>query len=156
VRNYATALAGYNYQQVEATLRSRVVSSAGEPLNPEVVRWFASELDVTIHDHYEQTETGKVLCNHHALNHSVHMGAAGFTSPGHSIVVLDEEHSELPAGQPGILAVDWEQSPMCWFKGYHVFVTKAFVGKYCLSGNTVELSSDGSISFVINTAEAGR
>ena len=67
----------------------RVVSSAGEPLNPEVIRWFADELGVTIHDHYGQTEVGMVLCNHHGLDHPVHMGAAGFASPGHRIVVLD-------------------------------------------------------------------
>ncbi|NBA97692.1 AMP-binding protein [Pseudomonas sp. R5(2019)] len=126
----------------------RAVSSAGEPLNPEVIRWFARELDVTIHDHYGQTETGMLLCNHHGLAHPVHLGAAGFASPGHRIVVLDEHNNELPAGQPGILAVDREQSPMCWFKGYHGFATKAFVGKYYLSGDTVELNADGSISFV--------
>jgi acetyl-CoA synthetase len=128
--------------------RLRAVSSAGEPLNPEVIRWFAEELDVTIHDHYGQTELGMVLCNHHGLAHPVHLGAAGFASPGHRIVVLDEHHQELPAGQPGILAVDRAQSPMCWFAGYQGFATKAFVGDYYLSGDTVELNPDGSISFV--------
>ncbi|MNO51607.1 Acetyl-coenzyme A synthetase [compost metagenome] len=126
----------------------RVVSSAGEPLNPQVIRWFADNLGVTIHDHYGQTELGMVLCNHHGLQHPVHMGAAGFAVPGHRIVVLDDNHQELPAGQPGILAVDREQSPLCWFKGYQGSVTKAFVGKYYLSGDTVELNADGSISFV--------
>ncbi|MBW3503803.1 AMP-binding protein [Pseudomonas sp. NKUCC02_KPG] len=126
----------------------RVVSSAGEPLNPEVIRWFADELNVTIHDHYGQTEVGMVLCNHHGLDHPVHMGAAGFASPGHRIVVLDDNHQELPVGQPGILAVDRSQSPMCWFGGYQGFNTKAFVGNYYLSGDTVELNPDGSISFV--------
>ena len=126
----------------------RVVSSAGEPLNPEVIRWFADELGVTIHDHYGQTEVGMVLCNHHGLEHAVHMGAAGFASPGHRIVVLDDNHQELPVGQPGILAVDRSQSPMCWFGGYEGFPTKAFVGNYYLSGDTVELNPDGSISFV--------
>lgn len=128
--------------------RLRVVSSAGEPLNPEVIRWFADELGVTIHDHYGQTELGMVLCNHHALEHPVHLGSAGFAIPGHRIVVVDEQGSELPAGQPGILAVDREQSPLCWFAGYHGLPTKAFVGKYYLSGDTVELNQDGSISFV--------
>ncbi|NMZ56955.1 AMP-binding protein [Pseudomonas lundensis] len=126
----------------------RAVSSAGEPLNPEVIRWFAEHLDVTIHDHYGQTEIGMVLCNHHGLGHPVHLGAAGFASPGHRIVVLDEHHQELPVGQPGILAVDRSQSPMCWFGGYQGFPTKAFVGNYYLSGDTVELNPDGSISFV--------
>ncbi|MFF7066368.1 AMP-binding protein [Pseudomonas sp. NPDC008258] len=128
--------------------RLRVVSSAGEPLNPEVIRWFADELGVTIHDHYGQTELGMVLCNHHGLTHPVHLGSAGFAIPGHRIVVLDEQGNELPAGQPGILAVDREQSPLCWFGGYHGLPTKSFVGKYYLSGDTVELNQDGSISFV--------
>lgn len=128
--------------------RLRVLSSAGEPLNPEVIRWFADELAVTIHDHYGQTELGMVLCNHHGLQHPVHLGSAGFAIPGHRIVVLDEQYNELPAGQPGILAVDREQSPLCWFAGYHGLPTKAFVGKYYLSGDTVELNNDGSISFV--------
>ncbi|MEE1866650.1 AMP-binding protein [Pseudomonas auratipiscis] len=128
--------------------RLRVVSSAGEPLNPEVIRWFADELDVTIHDHYGQTELGMVLCNHHGLEHPVHLGSAGFAIPGHRIVVLDEHNQELPAGQPGILAVDREQSPLCWFGGYHGVPTRSIVGKYYLSGDTVELNTDGSISFV--------
>lgn len=128
--------------------RLRVVSSAGEPLNPEVIRWFADALGVTIHDHYGQTELGMVLCNHHGLAHPVHPGSAGFAIPGHRIVVLDEQGNELPAGQPGILAVDREQSPLCWFAGYQGSPTKAFVGKYYLSGDTVELNADGSISFV--------
>ncbi|WP_414153984.1 acyl-CoA synthetase [Pseudomonas sp. BNK-43-a] len=128
--------------------RLRVVSSAGEPLNPEVIRWFADALNVTIHDHYGQTELGMVLCNHHGLAHPVHLGSAGFAIPGHRIVVLDEAGNELPAGQPGILTVDREQSPLCWFGGYHGVPTKAFLGKYYLSGDTVELNADGSISFV--------
>ncbi|MDP9782457.1 AMP-binding protein [Pseudomonas fluorescens] len=126
----------------------RIVSSAGEPLNPEVIRWFADNLNVVIHDHYGQTELGMVLCNHHGLEHPVHLGAAGFASPGHRIVVLDENQRELGVGQPGILAVDRSQSPMCWFAGYEGAPTKAFVGDYYLSGDTVELNPDGSISFV--------
>ncbi|SEE65053.1 AMP-binding protein [Pseudomonas kilonensis] len=126
----------------------RIVSSAGEPLNPEVIRWFADNLNVVIHDHYGQTELGMVLCNHHGLEHPVHLGAAGFASPGHRIVVLDENQRELDVGQPGILALDRSQSPMCWFAGYAGGPTKAFVGDYYLSGDTVELNPDGSISFV--------
>src|SRR5208283_4875286 len=45
----------------------RVVSSAGELLNPEVIRWFAAELGVTIHDHYGQTELGMFVNNYHGL-----------------------------------------------------------------------------------------
>lgn len=128
--------------------RLRAVSSAGEPLNPEVIRWFKDELDATILDHYGQTELGMVLCNHHALAHPVQVGSAGFASPGCRIVVLGDQGQELGVGVPGTLAVDRSQSPMCWFDGYHGCATAAFVGNYYLSGDTVEWNSDGSISFV--------
>lgn len=136
--------------QVEPLLRGhlRAVSSAGEPLSPEVIRWFADGLATTIHDHYGQTELGMVLCNHHALAHPVRLGAAGFAMPGHRVVVLDEQNQELPPGQPGILALDRARSPLFWFPGYQGMPTKAFVGDYYLSGDTVELNQDGSISFV--------
>ncbi|AEB58716.1 acyl-CoA synthetase [Ectopseudomonas mendocina] len=136
--------------EVESAIKGRLraVSSAGEPLTPEVIRWFAESLGCTIHDHYGQTELGMVLCNHHALQHPVRLGAAGFAMPGHRVVVLDERQRELPAGQPGILALDRSRSPLFWFPGYRAMATKSFVGDYYLSGDTVELNDDGSISFV--------
>lgn len=128
--------------------RLRVVSSAGEPLNPQVIRWFFENLGVVIHDHYGQTELGMVLSNHHGLSHTVREGSAGYAIPGHRIVVLDDLQRELPPGQPGALAVDRERSPLHWFSGYFGMPTKAFVGSYYLSGDTAELNDDGSISFV--------
>jgi acetyl-CoA synthetase len=145
---YRMLIAGEENVTVCLKDRLRAVSSAGEPLNPEVIRWFAKNLNVTIHDHYGQTELGMVLCNHHALAHPVRPGSAGFASPGHRVVVVDENAQELPVGQPGILALDLEKSPMCWFAGYLGLPTQPFVGKYYLSGDTVELNDDGSISFV--------
>jgi len=145
---YRLLIAGGNEFAKSIKGKLRIVSSAGEPLNPEVIRWFADNLGVVIHDHYGQTELGMVLCNHHGLQHPIHLGAAGFASPGHRIVVLDEHHNELGVGQPGILAIDRTQSPMCWFAGYQGVPTKAFVGDYYLSGDTVEWNPDGSISFV--------
>lgn len=137
-------------EEVEPELKGRLraVSSAGEALTPEVIRWFAEGLGVTIHDHYGQTELGMVLANHHALKHPVHLGSAGYAIPGHRVVVLGEQGEELPAGQPGILAMDRTRSPLMWFAGYDGMETRAFAGDYYLSGDTVELNPDGSISFV--------
>ena len=126
----------------------RVVSSAGEPLNPEVIRWFEQALDAPIFDHYGQTETGMVVCNHHALSHPVHAGSAGFASPGYRIAVVDEQGQELPANTPGILAVDVSQSPMMWFSGYVESRKSPFIGQYYLTGDTAEIHEDGSMSFV--------
>ena len=126
----------------------RVVSSAGEPLNPEVIRWFEQVLNAPIFDHYGQTEVGMVVCNHHALSHPVHAGSAGFASPGYRIAVLDEQGNELPADTPGILAVDISQSPMMWFSGYVDSAKSPFVKHYYLTGDTAEIHTDGSMSFV--------
>ncbi len=126
----------------------RVVSSAGEPLNPEVIRWFAANLNVPIHDHYGQTETGMVVNNHHGLAHHVHPGSAGFPMRGHRMVVLDDDGRELPPNMPGTLAVDIARSPLMWFTGYLKQATPAIEGGYYRTWDTVELSPDGYISFV--------
>ncbi len=128
--------------------RLRVVSSAGETLNPEVIRWFAQTLGCPIHDHYGQTEVGMVLCNHHGLAHPVHPGSAGLAMPGFRLAVVDDDGRELPAGTPGILAVDRERSPLFWFGGYWRQPTTNWIGAYHLTGDTVEQNADGTISFV--------
>ena len=126
----------------------RAVSSAGEPLNPEVIRWFAANLNVPIHDHYGQTETGMVVNNHHGLAHQVQPGSAGFPMRGHRMVVLDHDSHEMPPNMPGTLAVDIAQSPLMWFTGYLNQSTPAIDGGYYRTWDTVELSPDGYISFV--------
>ncbi|MEJ7935807.1 AMP-binding protein [Sphingobium sp. AN558] len=128
--------------------RLRAVSSAGEPLNPEIIRWFDQNLGVTIHDHYGATELGMVLCNHHGLDHPIRIGSAGYATPGHRVVVLSPEEKELGVGVPGELALDIAGSPMMWFTGYHGRETPALGDAYFRSGDMVELNEDGSISFV--------
>ena len=82
----------------------RAVASAGEPLNPEVIRWFAEHLAAPIHDQYGQTELGMVVNNHHRLRHPVHPGSAGFAMPGYRVAVLDDAGKELAPNVPGELA----------------------------------------------------
>jgi len=126
----------------------REVCGAGEPLNPEVIRWFAEHLAAPIHDHYGQTELGMAVNNHHGLRHTVRPGSAGFAMPGFRVAVLDDESRELPANVPGVLAVDLNRSPLMWFTGYWQQETPAIAGGYYRTGDTVELEADGSVSFV--------
>ncbi|MEH0295502.1 AMP-binding protein [Agrobacterium sp. CCNWLW71] len=128
--------------------RLRVVSSAGEPLNPEVIRWFDQVINAPIHDHYGQTELGMVVNNHHGLEHPVRPGSAGFPMPGYRVVVLDDDGRELGPNQPGVLSIDVEKSPLLWFGGYHQQETPALAGGYYRTGDTVEIEPDGSFSFI--------
>lgn len=145
---YRMMMAADQTQMAKLKGKFRVVSSAGEPLNPEVFRWFKQVLDAPIFDHYGQTEVGMVVCNHHGLSHDVKAGSAGFASPGYRVAVVDDEGNELPADTPGILAVDIEQSPMMWFGGYKESRKSPFLKHYYLTGDTAELHADGSMSFV--------
>lgn len=145
---YRMMMAGDPEQMAKLKGKFRVVSSAGEPLNPEVFRWFKQVLDAPIFDHYGQTEVGMVVCNHHGLQHDIRAGVAGYASPGYRVAVVDEQGQELAAGTPGVLAVDISQSPMMWFGGYKESRKSPFVKHYYLTGDTAELHADGSMSFV--------
>ena len=137
-------------EEIAAPLKGklRVVSSAGEPLNPEVIRWFDAHLAVPIYDHYGQTEMGMVVNNHHGLQHPVRVGSAGHAMPGYRIAVLDETGNELGPNQAGILAIDIERSPLLWFAGYWRQDTPAIAQGYYRTGDTVEMEPDGSVSFI--------
>jgi acetyl-CoA synthetase len=145
---YRLMMAADQTQMAKLKGKFRVVSSAGEPLNPEVIRWFKHVLDAPIFDHYGQTEVGMVVCNHHGLTHEVSTGSAGFASPGYRVAVVDEQGNELPEDTAGILAVDLDQSPMMWFGGYQESRKSPFVKHYYLTGDTAELHANGSMSFV--------
>ena len=128
--------------------RLRVAASAGEPLNPAIMRWFAEHVECPVHDQYGQTECGMVLANHHGLRHEVRPGSAGFAMPGFRLGVVDEAGQALPVGSEGVLAVHREDSPLFFFDGYVGAEGRGWVGDYYLTGDTVVQNEDGSFSFV--------
>ncbi|WP_114416248.1 AMP-binding protein [Marinospirillum perlucidum] len=128
-------------------LQLRVASSAGEPLNTEVVNWVSDNLGCRVMDHYGQTETGMTCCCHHALTHHSPVGSMGMPMPGYRLVILDAEYRELEAGETGQLAVDMEASPAFFFQGYTWQEKKPFHDKYYLTGDVVEKHEDGTFWF---------
>ncbi|EMP57335.1 acetyl-coA synthetase/AMP-(fatty) acid ligase [Marinobacter santoriniensis NKSG1] len=125
----------------------RVASSAGEPLNPEVVNWIRNRHYCPVKDHYGQTETGMTCCNFHALEHPVRQGSMGYSSPGHRVVALNEKNEEVGEGEIGQLAVDVKASPLFHFDGYTWGEKDPFVKGYYLTGDMVISHGDGSYSF---------
>ncbi len=126
----------------------RVASSAGEPLNPEVMRWFSDHVGVALNDHYGQTEMAMVLNNHHGLDHPVRPGSAGLPMPGFRLAVVTDEGVPVAQGEQGILAVHLKDSPLFFFDGYLNREGQDWVGDWYLTGDTVEQNDDGTISFV--------
>ncbi|MBV9113342.1 MAG: AMP-binding protein [Hyphomicrobiales bacterium] len=126
----------------------RVASSAGEPLNPEVMRWAERVLRSPLRDHYGQTEILMVVNNHHALDHAVRPGAAGLPMPGFSVAVLDGDLRPVPPDTPGVLAVHRPTSPLFAFDGYWGADTPSFRGEWYLTGDTVQQDAEGHIFFV--------
>lgn len=128
-------------------LSLRVASSAGEPLNTEVVNWVSQNLGCRVMDHYGQTETGMTCCCHHALEHESPVGSMGKPMPGYRLVILDADYQELEAGQTGQLAVDMQDSPAFFFQGYTWQEKKPFHDRYYLTGDVVEKHADGTFWF---------
>ncbi|WP_417529694.1 AMP-binding protein [Marinobacter lipolyticus] len=125
----------------------RVASSAGEPLNPEVVNWIKNRHYCPVKDHYGQTETGMTCCNFHGLEHPVRQGSMGYSSPGHKVVALNEKNEEVGEGEIGQLAVDVKASPLFHFDGYTWGEKDPFVNGYYLTGDMVICHGDGGFSF---------
>eukprot|EP00747_Dinoflagellata_sp_TGD_P156683 gnl/TRDRNA2_/TRDRNA2_177680_c4_seq9.p2 gnl/TRDRNA2_/TRDRNA2_177680_c4~~gnl/TRDRNA2_/TRDRNA2_177680_c4_seq9.p2 ORF type:complete len:549 (-),score=77.32 gnl/TRDRNA2_/TRDRNA2_177680_c4_seq9:237-1883(-) len=125
----------------------RVASSAGEPLNPEVVNWIRNRHFCPVKDHYGQTETGMTCCNFHGLEHPVREGSMGYASPGHKVVALNEKNEEVGEGEVGQLAVDVKASPLFHFDGYTWGEKDPFVNGYYLTGDMVINHGNGNFSF---------
>lgn len=127
----------------------RVANSAGEPLNPEVIRWFEQHIGCSIYDQYGQTEQGMVVCNYHTLAHARYPGSMGLPLPGFHVILLDEQLHEVGPRQPGQLAIDRTQSPLYWFEGYwQQETTSCFHGPSYVTGDTAELTDNGTFTFV--------
>ncbi len=126
----------------------RVASSAGEPLNPEVIRWAERALRTPLADHYGQTEVAMLVCNHHALKHEVKPGAAGLPMPGFHVAILDDDLNEAPRNTPGVLAVHRTRSPLYTFKGYWKADSPCLRGDWYLTGDTMMQDEDGHFFFV--------
>ena len=73
----------------------------------------------------------------------------GLPFPGFRVVLLDDQFREVGSGHTGQIAIDRTQSPLYLFPGYWQQATSAcYHGPYYLTGDTAELSEDGTFTFV--------
>ena len=130
--------------------RLRHCVSAGEPLNPEVIKVWQQATGLTIYDGYGQTETVNLLANYRCLE--VRPGSMGKPTPGFDVVVVDDDGKVLGPGEEGHVAVRVRpQRPVGLFAGYWrdpEATAAAFRGDFYCTGDRAQVDEDGYFWFV--------
>ena len=96
--------AGERYPQ-----RFRIVCSAGEPLNPEAIRWFREQYGITVLDYYGLTESYPLCANYPFME--VREGSMGRPMPGWDVRILDEDEKPVEQGERGEICLRARSNP---------------------------------------------
>jgi acetyl-CoA synthetase len=96
--------AGARYPQ-----RFRRVCSAGEPLNPEAIRWFREQYGLTVLDYYGLTESYPLCGNFPWMD--VREGSMGRPMPGWDVQILDEDERPVAQGERGEICLRARSNP---------------------------------------------
>jgi acetyl-CoA synthetase len=124
--------------------------SAGEPLNPEVIRvWEEGTGGLTVYDGYGQTETVNLVANYRCL--PVRPGSMGKPTPGFEVEVVDDTGGRVADNEEGHIAVRVSpERPVGMFTGYWQdpdATTAAFQGGWYLTGDKARRDEDGYLWF---------
>ena len=128
----------------------RHCTSAGEPLNPEVIRgWQEGTGGLMIYDGYGQTETTCLVANYRTM--PVRPGSMGRPIPGYDIAIVDENGQPVKEGEVGNIVVRCEpERPVGLFPGYHKdpdASADAFRGPFYYTGDKAAMDKDGYFWF---------
>jgi acetyl-CoA synthetase len=96
--------AGTRYPQ-----QFRIVCSAGEPLNPEAIRWFRDQYGVTVLDYYGLSESYPLCGNFPFME--VREGSMGKPMPGWDVQILDEDQKPVDQGERGEICLRARSNP---------------------------------------------
>ena len=125
---------------------------AGEPLNPEVIRFWAKHTGSVIADGYGQTETINIVANF--PGQETKYGSMGQPVPGFDIDVVDDDGKRLPPEEVGHIAVrvDGPAWPPGLLDGYLLadgtVDRKAFRHGWYYTGDTARKDADGYLWFI--------
>ncbi|MBO0768912.1 MAG: AMP-binding protein, partial [Solirubrobacterales bacterium] len=127
----------------------RHCTSAGEPLNPEVIRAWKEGTGLTIYDGYGQTETTCVIANYRGVE--VRPGSMGKPVPGWDMDVVDDNGGPVEAGEVGnVVVVHSGRRQAGLFTGYygnHEATDAVFRGPHYFTGDKAAKDEDGYFWF---------
>lgn len=123
----------------------REVTSAGEPLNPEVIEQVRTAWGLTIRDGYGQTETTAQVGNPPCQ--SLKPGSMGKPLPGYRIVLLDVNDKEADEGE---LCLPLDPPPAGLMPGYQNDdgTRRPIAGTVYRTGDVVQRDAEGYLTFV--------
>jgi len=127
-------------------VKLKELTSAGEPLNPEVIERVRAAWNLTIRDGFGQTENVLLLGNF--PGEIVKPGAVGKPSPGHHVVLLDPDGNESDDGE---IAVKCDPKPISLMTGYvgdEERTAKCFAGGYYRTGDVAHCDAEGYFTYV--------
>ena len=131
-------------------LKLRHCMSAGEPLNPEVIRVWKKAFGLDIYDFYGQTETVCVLSNYPFM--PIRYGSVGKPTPGHDVRIVNDNSKELKSNEVGNIALYvGKVRPPGLFKEYwkdEEIMKRSFRGNYYYTGDLGYKDEDGYFWFV--------
>jgi acetyl-CoA synthetase len=116
--------------------------SAGEPLNPEVIKEWKRRFGLDAHDGIGMTEIMVYLSNMQDMK--IKLGSCGKPQPGHICALLDENGKPVPIGESGTLSV--KKTDPGLFREYWNKLDKtkeSFKGDWFLSGDVLYQDEDG-------------
>ncbi|HEY0408725.1 MAG TPA: AMP-binding protein [Candidatus Dormibacteraeota bacterium] len=124
--------------------------SAGEPLNPEVMRvWEDGTGGLTVYDGYGQTETVNLVANYRCM--PVRAGSMGRPVPGMDVQVVDDEGNPVADDEEGNIAVRVRPDrPIGMFQEYWHdpdATAACHVGEWYLTGDHARRDTDGYLWF---------
>jgi acetyl-CoA synthetase len=130
----------------------RFLSSVGEPLNPEAVRWGVEAFGLPFHDNWWQTETGGIMVANFAAM-DIRPGSMGRPMPGiEAAIVAATPDGVRVIQEPGVqgelaLKASWPSM----FRGYlnePERYKKCFADGWYLTGDLAKRDPDGYYWFV--------
>ncbi|HAR46122.1 MAG: acyl-CoA synthetase [Nitrospirae bacterium GWC2_57_13] len=128
----------------------RRFTSAGEPLNPEVIKVWKDATGKTIHEGYGQTESTLLIGTYPFMD--VKPGSMGRPAPDLTIEILDEDLKPLPVGETGFICVRTEpRKPVGLFDGYLEDAgenARVFRDGWYNTGDKAFKDTDGYFTFV--------
>ncbi|MGH2910423.1 MAG: acyl-CoA synthetase [Solirubrobacteraceae bacterium] len=89
--------------------RFRIVCAAGEPLNPEAIKWFRDQYGVTVLDYYGLSESYPLCGNFPFM--TVREGSMGKPLPGWDVQIMDEDERPVAHGERGEICLRARSNP---------------------------------------------